>query len=108
LQNVTHFLSFPDRTLSQARKYIFDSLGAEYLESAVLDLEAMLEESDNRVPLICLLSTGSDPSPQIEGIAKNRLQELHQLSMGQGQEAAARKMMQVLTMTNCSRSGLHS
>ena len=38
----------PDRTLSQARKYIFDSLGAEYLESTVLDLEAMLEESDNR------------------------------------------------------------
>ena len=51
----------PDRTLSQARKYIFDSLGAEYLETTVLDLEAMLEESDNRVPLICLLSTGSDP-----------------------------------------------
>ena len=56
----------------------------------------MLEESDNRVPLVCLLSTGSDPSPQIEAIAKSRLQELHQLSMGQGQEAAARKLMQVL------------
>ncbi len=55
----------PDRTLSQARKYIFDSLGAEYLESTVLDLESMLEESDNRTPLICLLSTGSDPSPQV-------------------------------------------
>ena len=85
----------PDRTLSQARKYIFDSLGAEYLESAVLDLEAMLEESDNRVPLICLLSTGSDPSSQIEVIAKNRMQELHQLSMGQGQETSARKLLQV-------------
>ena len=60
----------PDRTLSQARKYIFDSLGAEYLESSVLDLEAMLEESDNRIPLVCLLSTGSDPSANIEAIAK--------------------------------------
>jgi dynein heavy chain len=85
----------PDRTLSQARKYIFDSLGAEYLESSVLDLETMLEESDNRIPLICLLSTGSDPSPQIEAIAKSRCQEMHQLSMGQGQEEAARKMMTV-------------
>jgi len=70
-------------------------LGAEYLETTVLDLEAMLDESDNRVPLICLLSTGSDPSPQIELIAKTRMQELHQLSMGQGQEEAARKFMQV-------------
>merc|ERR1719422_427677 len=81
----------PDRTLSQARKYIFDSLGAEYLESSVLDLESMLDESDTRIPLVCLLSTGSDPSPQIENIAKVRCQELRQLSMGQGQEEAARK-----------------
>ena len=101
----------PDRTLSQARKYIFDSLGAEYLESAVLDLEAMLEESDNRVPLICLLSTGSDPSSQIEAIGKNRMQELHQLSMGQGQETSARKLLQTsiahghwLLLQNCHLS----
>ena len=62
----------PDRTLSQARKYIFDSLGAEFLENTVLDLEAMLEEADNKVPLICLLSTGSDPSNQIETMARLR------------------------------------
>merc|ERR550532_2511802 len=79
----------PDRTLSQARKYIFDSLGAEYLESSVLDLESMLEESDNRIPLVCLLSTGSDPSANIESIAKVRCQEMHQLALGQGQEEAA-------------------
>ena len=29
----------PDRMLAQARKYIYDSLGAEFLEAAVLDLE---------------------------------------------------------------------
>ena len=59
----------PDRTLSQARKYIFDSLGADYLESSVLDIDSMLEESDNRIPLICLLSIGSDPTPQIEAMS---------------------------------------
>ena len=41
--------SSPDRTLSQARKYIHASLGADFLENLVLDLEAMLEESDNKV-----------------------------------------------------------
>ena len=29
----------PDRTMAQARKYIYDSLGADFLEAAVLDLE---------------------------------------------------------------------
>ena len=86
-------------------------MGAEYLETTVLDLEAMLDESDIRVPLICLLSTGSDPSPQIEAIAKSRLQELHQLSMGQGQEEAGRKLMHLaitkghwLLLQNCHLS----
>ena len=29
----------PDRTMAQARKYIYDSLGADFLEASVLDLE---------------------------------------------------------------------
>ena len=58
----------------QARKYIFDSLGADFLENNVLDLEAMLDEAENRIPLICLLSTGSDPTSQIEALARLRVQ----------------------------------
>ena len=59
---------------AQARKYIFDSLGADFLENNVLDLEAMLDEAENRIPLICLLSTGSDPTSQIEALARLRVQ----------------------------------
>ena len=61
----------PDRTLPQARKYIYDSLGASFLENIVLDLEGMISEADNRTPLLCLLSTGSDPTDQIDLLAKN-------------------------------------
>ena len=61
----------PDRTLPQARKYIYDSLGASFLENIVLDLDGMISEADNRTPLLCLLSTGSDPTNQIEALAKN-------------------------------------
>ena len=74
----------------------------------MLDLEAMLDESDNRVPLICLLSTGSDPTPQIEAMAKSRMQELHQLSLGQGQEEAARKLMQVITQNDIAKLSFFS
>ena len=81
----------PDRTMAQARKYIYDSLGAEFLETAVLDLEAMIDEVDNKTPLTCLLSVGSDPTLQIELIAKGKAQEFRSLALGQGQEEAARK-----------------
>ena len=39
----------PDRILAQARKYIYDSLGAEFLESPTLDLEGMIDEVDQVV-----------------------------------------------------------
>jgi len=60
----------PDRTTSQARKYIADSMGPKYAEPVILDLRAMWEESDTRTPMICLLSMGSDPTAMIEDLAK--------------------------------------
>ncbi|KAK1128259.1 Dynein heavy chain 5, axonemal [Melipona bicolor] len=62
----------PDRTLSQARKYVIESLGKEYGETKILDLEATWFESEVRTPLICILSIGSDPSPQITALAKQK------------------------------------
>uniref|UniRef100_A0A8C4NMQ9 Dynein heavy chain 5, axonemal n=1 Tax=Dicentrarchus labrax TaxID=13489 RepID=A0A8C4NMQ9_DICLA len=63
----------PDRTTAQARHYISESLGQQYAEGLVLDLDAMLAESDSRTPMVCLLSMGSDPTENIERLAKNKL-----------------------------------
>lgn len=60
----------PDRTLSQARKYVVESLGKDYGEAKILDLEATWAESEPRTPLVCILSIGSDPSPLITALAK--------------------------------------
>ncbi|KAF7265346.1 hypothetical protein GWI33_021235 [Rhynchophorus ferrugineus] len=84
----------PDRTLSQARKYIMDSLGPEYGEPSILDLEATWMESEPMTPLICILSIGSDPSPQISALAKSKDICLKSVSMGQGQEIVARDMIE--------------
>lgn len=59
----------------QARRYISDSLGQQYADCLVLDLDAMLAESDNRTPMVCLLSMGSDPTENIERLAKNKVNE---------------------------------
>ncbi|KAJ8316362.1 hypothetical protein KUTeg_006376 [Tegillarca granosa] len=76
----------PDRTIPQARKYIAESMGARYAESVILNLEDTWGESDPRIPLICLLSMGSDPTNQIEILAKKLHTEIRAISMGQGQE----------------------
>uniref|UniRef100_A0A3B4UR94 Dynein axonemal heavy chain 5 n=1 Tax=Seriola dumerili TaxID=41447 RepID=A0A3B4UR94_SERDU len=89
----------PDRTIAQARKYIMDAMGEKYTEGVVLDLEKMWEESDPRTPLICFLSMGSDPTDSIIALGKRLKIETRYVSMGQGQEVHARKLLQQ-TMAN--------
>uniref|UniRef100_A0AAQ5ZR96 AAA+ ATPase domain-containing protein n=1 Tax=Amphiprion ocellaris TaxID=80972 RepID=A0AAQ5ZR96_AMPOC len=86
----------PDRTIAQARKYITDAMGEKYTEGVILDLEKMWEESDPRTPLICFLSMGSDPTDSIIALGKKLKIETRYVSMGQGQEVHARKLLQQL------------
>ncbi|XP_054020248.1 dynein axonemal heavy chain 5 [Dryobates pubescens] len=83
----------PDRTIAQARKYIIDTMGEKYVEGVILDLEKTWEESDPRTPLICLLSVGSDPMDSIIALGRRLKTETHCISMGQGQEIHARKLL---------------
>lgn len=50
--------------------FFSESLGRRYGEASILDLEATWAESEPRTPLICILSIGSDPSPQILNLSK--------------------------------------
>ncbi|XP_028415244.1 dynein heavy chain 5, axonemal-like [Dendronephthya gigantea] len=84
----------PDRTVSQARRYIGDSIGTRFAEGVILNLEAMWEESDPRTPMVCLLSMGSDPTASIELLSKKNRLECRAISMGQGQEVHARRLLQ--------------
>ena len=83
----------PDRTLAQARTFISETMGERYAEGVILDLEATWQESDPKTPLICFLSMGSDPTSNIEGLAKKLKLECSAISMGQGQEIHARRLL---------------
>ncbi|XP_034031153.1 dynein heavy chain 5, axonemal [Thalassophryne amazonica] len=89
----------PDRTIAQARKYIMVVMGEKYAEGVVLDVENTWEESEPRTPLICFLSMGSDPTDSIIALGKKQKIETRYVSMGQGQEVHARKLLQK-TMAN--------
>lgn len=77
-------------------------MGEKYSEGVVLDLERMWEESGPRTPLICFLSMGSDPTDSIIALGKRLKFETRYVSMGQGQEVHARKLLQQ-TMANVSQ-----
>lgn len=83
-----------DRTLSQSRKYIASSLGERYAEPVITLLDVMHTESRPNTPMICFLSMGSDPTPSIELLAKKLELECRSISMGQGQEVHARRLLQ--------------
>ncbi|KAJ1563094.1 Dynein heavy chain 5, axonemal [Cladochytrium tenue] len=83
-----------DRTIMMAKQYIASSMSTKFAESQILDLDALLGESDNRTPMICLLSQGSDPSADIENLSKKYKIDIKAISMGQGQEVHARKLLQ--------------
>ncbi|KAG7190763.1 hypothetical protein KM043_006835 [Ampulex compressa] len=82
-----------DRALSQSRKYIANSLGAKYAEPVITLLDVMHSESRPNTAMICFLSMGSDPTPSIELLAKKMEILCRSISMGQGQEVHARKLL---------------
>lgn len=82
-----------DRTLSQSRKYIASSLGERYTEPVITLLDSMYAESRPTTPMICFLSMGTDPTPSIEQLAKKMEVQCKSISMGQGQEVHARRLL---------------
>ena len=60
----------PDRVLPQALKYISESMGVKYAEGVILNIEEMWKESMVRVPMVCFLSMGSDPTNDIDQLSR--------------------------------------
>ncbi|CAL8100545.1 unnamed protein product [Calicophoron daubneyi] len=80
-----------DRVLPQAKRFIVRTLGPEYIEDVLLNFEILYAQSTSWTPMLNLLSTGADPSPLIEQLAKKKHIELHAVAMGQGQDVQARQ-----------------
>ncbi|KAH0574694.1 Outer-arm dynein gamma [Spironucleus salmonicida] len=90
-----------DRTILAAQHYIDRQMGPQYTNPANANYEQIFntETSPGQV-VTFLLSLGSDPTQQLEVLAKNKKLELKQISMGQGQEANARRLI-----TECILNG---
>jgi len=83
-----------DRTMLAAANYVAATLGKQYAEPQQLDLQACIDETSGVMPVIFLLSQGSDPTTTIEAAAKKLKRKVFSISMGQGQEEAARQIVE--------------
>lgn len=83
----------PDRIYAQSRKYIAWSLGSRFAASVILNYDSLFYDSRPLTPLVCFLSMGADPTPNILVLAKKQEVKCSAISMGQGQEIHARKLI---------------
>jgi dynein heavy chain len=74
-----------DRAMLATSEYIADCLGDAFVDTYTSNYDDILcNEINSSIPICFLLSLGSDPTGQLEVIAKKRKIELKPISMGQG------------------------
>ena len=80
--------------------YISGTLGQEFTEPSLLNLEACYNDSSSTSPLVFILSPGSDPMSILIKLAGDHEIKLQTVSLGQGQGPVA-----ISAMTEAAREG---
>ena len=79
-----------DRTVIFTSEFISTILSPDYAKPVTDSTESIWLESSNRVPILYLLSSGADPTSNIDEFAKKKKKyPTDKVSMGEGQEIIA-------------------
>lgn len=82
-----------DRAQISTSNYINSILGTDFTKPISYPIEGIWEESYKIVPILFLLTPGSDPTSTIEDFARKKKKfPTSNVSMGEGQEPKARKV----------------
>merc|ERR1712159_921809 len=84
----------PDRMTYALRSFIDEKLGSKYVEGRAIPFSESYKESGPATPVFFILSPGVDPLKDVEALGKELgytfdKQNLHNVSLGQGQEIVA-------------------
>jgi len=102
LDNFTHFQKlilvkcFKEEKVTFAiSDFVCEVQGKEFVESPPVDLHILYEDMSPTIPLVFVLSTGSDPMNAFMRFAKemNYTERIHAISLGQGQGPVAEKLI---------------
>jgi dynein heavy chain len=85
----------PEEVMLGLTCYIRDTLGKEFVESKTTSIAAVYEDMSPTMPLIFILSSGSDPMNSLQKFAneKDFIEKLFSISLGQGQGPAAEALL---------------
>jgi len=89
----------PEKIVECIGEYIAAYMGREYIEQPPLDLHVVFPDTSPSVPLVFVLSAGADPMASIIRFAteKGRLNNMHAISLGQGQGPIAAALIEKST-----------
>lgn len=76
--------------------FISKNLGSKFIEPPILRLNQILEDSNERSPIIFFLSPGTDPGLMLKHLADEKQiypDRYFALSLGQGQMVAAKRLL---------------
>jgi len=86
-----------DKAVASAQQYIGAELGKAFTEAPPWTLDDVFPDTDSRVPIIFILSTGADPTAMLQRFATKMGwvpgERLHFCSLGQGQGPIAEEMV---------------
>ncbi|GLG96114.1 Dynein heavy chain, cytoplasmic-like Protein [Gryllus bimaculatus] len=85
----------PDKVMNALQNYIAHFMGQRFIEPQTSDVSEIFGDSSNTIPLIFILSPGTDPASELYKFATkmNFTTKLFVISLGQGQGPRAEAMM---------------
>jgi dynein heavy chain len=89
----------PEKLMFAFQIYVRDNMGKFFIEAQNVTMEVVQADTDLRTPLIFILSTGADPTAQLLKFAESKGfgEKLFPISLGQGQEKKADKLIESAT-----------
>ncbi len=85
----------PDKMTLAVQNFIVEKLGREFIEPPTFNLAKSFKDSSVTIPLIFVLSPGSDPVADFQRFAEemNMAKKLDSISLGKGQDKKAETMI---------------
>eukprot|EP00106_Octopus_bimaculoides_P013835 XP_014781277.1 PREDICTED: dynein heavy chain 6, axonemal-like [Octopus bimaculoides] len=90
-----------EKTVLAVTEFVCENLGQEYVESRAVDLQTIYNDMKKEIPLVFVLSTGSDPMNSLMRFAKekNYSDRISAISLGQAQGPLAEALIKEATKT---------
>ena len=87
-----------DKVVPSVVRFVASTLGHKFTEPPSFDLASAFKDSSNIIPIVFVLSPGTDPMANILRLANKKGSKVDSLSLGKGQGPVATKMVNQATV----------